>query len=34
MDRMDGIAAAALVAALIGLARNAATPAVALLVGN
>jgi len=33
MDRMDGIAAAALVAALIGLARNAATPATSLLVG-
>ena len=32
MDRMDGIAAAALVAALIGLARNAAAPAASLLV--
>jgi phosphatidate cytidylyltransferase len=34
MDRMDGIAAAALVAALIGLARNAAAPAAGLLVGT
>jgi phosphatidate cytidylyltransferase len=34
MDRMDGIAAAAVVAALIGLARNAAAPAAALLAGS